>query len=88
MLVMHLQQSAAHNQNISRNELQNWYLSQKETEGALSGREDLAFQLELIQRILKRLIEKDHVLIESPDGIVVHPNYDFDNEDSIRRAAA
>jgi DNA replication licensing factor MCM6 len=85
MMVSHLQR---HESGMSRTDLENWYLLEKEREGALSNSSDLEHHAKMIRRIIKRLIDHDHVLIETmPDHVIVHPNYDLENEDAITRNA-
>jgi hypothetical protein len=87
MLVMHMQQKQ--DQSSSLTDLENWYLHEKEREGLLNTQQDLQHHTKLIKRILKRLVQQDHVLIETTPGqVIVHPNYDLDNENSLRRTAA
>jgi DNA replication licensing factor MCM6 len=85
MLVSHLQHQDA---GMTRSNLENWYLLEKEREGVLSNAADLEHHAKLIRRIIKRLIEHDHVLIETTPGhVIVHPNYDLENEDALTRNA-
>lgn len=80
LLVLHLQGTGK----ATRDDLVNWYLAQREAEGALGSEEELLEQTKLIKKIVKRLLVKDRVLIRTKDDeIIVHPNYDIQNEGSV-----
>lgn len=84
MLVMHIQRHGS----MSLPDLENWYLSQRESDGGIESSEDLRIQSRLIRKIIRRLITRDHVLIETEHNhVIVHPNYDLDNENSISSTA-
>jgi hypothetical protein len=63
---------------ISRASLANWYL--EEISDDIPDEESLSQHSSQIRKIIRRLIEVDHVLIESEkDVLQVHPNYDMSN---------
>lgn len=86
-LVLHLrQQGEISQQTYSRDELANWYLNEREREGALASISEVEKENRLIRRVIRRLVDQDHVLVEaSENNIIVHPNYDMDNDDPVHQ---
>jgi hypothetical protein len=80
-LVLHIQHSTVPQ---SRSDLVNWFLKSRNEESEFTTPAELEYHQRLIKKVIKRLIERDGVLIESESSIVVHPNYDLNNDDALR----
>lgn len=89
LLIFHLRQveesSTEEEGGTRRGDLVNWYLH--EMEGEIDSVEELAERKVLVEKVIDRLVQHDHVLLplvtleEAPEGttedpyLVVHPNY-------------
>eukprot|EP00474_Spongospora_subterranea_P006258 CRZ06716.1 hypothetical protein [Spongospora subterranea] len=84
MLVHHLH-SESHNRSTSsysRSSLRHWYLDEIQSE--IFSQESLIYHSNVITKVIRRLIEVDHVLLESRGEVLqVHPNYDITNSASM-----
>ncbi|SPR00136.1 DNA replication licensing factor MCM6 [Plasmodiophora brassicae] len=82
-LVLHLRSEAAQRPPVmyTRLSLRHWYLEEIESE--IHTEDELIYHTNVITKVIRRLIEVDHVLLESAGEYVqVHPNYDIEGQSS------